>query len=220
VEFVVYAVLGWWAAGLGGVRQTAAVAAQEILACRNSRWWQPVAGGITVGLLGWFAPDVLGVGYGAVGQALNGHIVLGTMALLVVLKLVATATCYASGNAGGIFGPSLFIGAMLGGTVGSWPTWRDAGLHGQRGRLRAGRHGRGLRRHHSRAVDLRHHDLRSHARLHHHRAADDRQSAQLYYVSSRCRKSRSTKRCSIRTASICPPAPRWISPCGASRRPV
>ena len=40
------------------------------------------------------------------------------MALLVLLKVVATATCYASGNAGGIFGPSLFIGAMLGGAVG------------------------------------------------------------------------------------------------------
>jgi CIC family chloride channel protein len=44
--------------------------------------------------------------------------VLGTMALLVCLKLVATATCYSSGNAGGIFGPALFIGAMLGGSVG------------------------------------------------------------------------------------------------------
>src|SRR5215467_12183135 len=40
------------------------------------------------------------------------------MALLVLLKVVATATCYASGNAGGIFGPSLFIGAMAGGAVG------------------------------------------------------------------------------------------------------
>ena len=40
------------------------------------------------------------------------------MALLVLLKLVATATCYASGNAGGIFGPSLFMGAMMGGAVG------------------------------------------------------------------------------------------------------
>jgi CIC family chloride channel protein len=49
---------------------------------------------------------------------LNGHLVLGTMALLVCLKLVATATCYSSGNAGGIFGPALFIGGMLGGAVG------------------------------------------------------------------------------------------------------
>ena len=39
--------------------------------------------------------------------------------MLVVLKLVATTSCYGTGNAGGIFGPSLFIGAMLGGTVGT-----------------------------------------------------------------------------------------------------
>jgi CIC family chloride channel protein len=45
--------------------------------------------------------------------------VLLTVALLIGLKLVATAVCYATGNTGGIFGPSLFIGAMLGGTVGS-----------------------------------------------------------------------------------------------------
>ena len=43
---------------------------------------------------------------------------VGAMALLVLLKLVATSSCYASGNAGGIFGPSLFIGAMMGGAVG------------------------------------------------------------------------------------------------------
>jgi CIC family chloride channel protein len=54
-----------------------------------------------------------------VGDALNGDMAITAMAALVVLKLVATATCYGSGNAGGVFGPSLFIGAMLGGTVGS-----------------------------------------------------------------------------------------------------
>jgi len=84
----------------------------------SMQWFLPGVGGLTVGLLGWFAPQVLGVGYGFVGQALNGQLVVGTMALLVLLKLVATATCYASGNAGGIFGPSLFIGAMMGGAVG------------------------------------------------------------------------------------------------------
>ena len=121
VEFAVYALLGV----VGGLVSVAFV--KLLLWQRkwfqslpvSTRWFTPVAGGITVGLLGWFVPDVLGVGYGAVGQALNGHTVLGTMALLVVLKLVATATCYSSGNAGGIFGPALFIGAMLGGTVGS-----------------------------------------------------------------------------------------------------
>ena len=82
-------------------------------------WLQPAAGGLLVGVIGWFVPDVLGVGYAHVGEALNGKMVLSVMGLLLVLKVVATATCYASGNAGGIFGPSLFIGAMLGGAVGS-----------------------------------------------------------------------------------------------------
>ncbi len=59
-----------------------------------------------------------GVGYGFVSQALNSQIAIGTMALLALLKVIATTTCYASGNAGGIFGPSLFIGAMLGGAFG------------------------------------------------------------------------------------------------------
>ena len=86
---------------------------------QRTRWLQPVAGGLTVGVLGFFVPEVLGVGYGRVNDALNGNMAFQAMILLVVLKFVATATCYGSGNAGGIFGPSLFIGAMLGGTVGS-----------------------------------------------------------------------------------------------------
>jgi CIC family chloride channel protein len=74
---------------------------------------------LLVGLMGWFVPQVLGVGYGFVGDALNGRMAFNLMVLLVVLKLFAVTTSYASGNAGGIFGPSLFIGAMLGGTVGT-----------------------------------------------------------------------------------------------------
>jgi chloride channel protein, CIC family len=85
---------------------------------KSTLWIQPAAGGLLVGIIGWFVPPVLGVGYSYVGQALNGQFLIGTMALLVCLKLVATATCYASGNAGGIFGPSLYIGAMTGGAVG------------------------------------------------------------------------------------------------------
>lgn len=89
----------------------------------HTRWLHPVVGGLTVGALGFFVPEVLGVGYGRVGDALNGGMALRAMALLVVLKLIATATCYGTGNAGGIFGPSLFIGAMLGGSVGSAANW-------------------------------------------------------------------------------------------------
>ena len=86
---------------------------------QNTRWWHPVVGGVAVGLMGWFVPQVLGVGYTYVGSALNGSMALKLMLLLVVLKLVGVTISYASGNAGGIFGPSLFLGAMLGGAVGT-----------------------------------------------------------------------------------------------------
>ena len=120
-EFAVYAVLGV----VGGV--VSAAFARLLLGMRarflrfpqKTVWFQPVAGGLLVGLMGWFVPQVLGVGYGFVGDALNGNMAFKMMLLLVVLKLIAVTTSYASGNAGGIFGPALFIGAMLGGTVGT-----------------------------------------------------------------------------------------------------
>ncbi len=86
---------------------------------RRTQWWHPVVGGVTVGLMGWFVPQVLGVGYGYVGNALNGTMALKLMLLLVVLKLFGVTISYASGNAGGIFGPALFLGAMLGGAIGT-----------------------------------------------------------------------------------------------------
>jgi len=86
---------------------------------KKTVWFQPVAGGLTVGMMGWFVPQLLGVGYKHVGEVLNGGMALRLMIILLVLKLIAVATSYASGNAGGIFGPSLFLGAMLGGIVGN-----------------------------------------------------------------------------------------------------
>ncbi|HEX5072990.1 MAG TPA: chloride channel protein, partial [Gemmatimonadaceae bacterium] len=85
---------------------------------RGTLWLQPVVGGLTVGLLGYFVPQVLGVGYDQVDRVLSGDAILTLVLTLAVLKIIATAVCYASGNAGGIFGPSMFIGAMLGGAVG------------------------------------------------------------------------------------------------------
>jgi len=120
-EFTIYALLGL-AGGLVSVAFT-----KLLLDMRErfrrlpswTRWFQPVAGGLVAGLIAWRLPQVLGVGYGYVGDALNGKMALQLMALLVVFKLLAVTTSYASGNAGGIFGPSLFIGAMLGGAIGS-----------------------------------------------------------------------------------------------------
>lgn len=85
---------------------------------KASLWLQPVAGGLTVGIIGYFVPQVLGVGYDQVERVLNGDMLLRVVAMLAVLKIISTAVAYASGNAGGIFGPSLFIGSMVGATVG------------------------------------------------------------------------------------------------------
>jgi CIC family chloride channel protein len=85
----------------------------------KTRWWHPVVGGLLVGAMGFFVPQVLGVGYTYVGSALNGTLALKVMLLLIVLKLVGVAVSYASGNAGGIFGPALLLGSMLGGSIGT-----------------------------------------------------------------------------------------------------
>ncbi len=120
VEFGVYALLGV----VGGLASVSFVKLLLGLRERFLRmpkwtvWFQPVVGGLAVGLMGYFRPEVMGVGYEYVEKVLNGDLVIRFVALLALLKIVATSVCYASGNAGGIFGPSLFIGAMTGAAVG------------------------------------------------------------------------------------------------------
>ena len=121
LEFVVYAVLGV----IGGLGSVSFV--KLLLGLRerfrrlpqSTLWLQPVVGGLSIGIMGFFVPEVMGVGYNYVGRVLNGDMILKTVAILAILKIFGTAVCYSSGNAGGIFGPSLFSGAMLGGSVGS-----------------------------------------------------------------------------------------------------
>jgi CIC family chloride channel protein len=120
-EFGIYAVLG--VAGgfvsVAFVKLLVWMRAQFLRFPKKTVWFQPVAGGLTIGLMGWFVPQLLGVGYKHVGEVLNGRFALKLMVLLLVLKLLAVTISYASGNAGGIFAPSLFMGAMLGGIVGT-----------------------------------------------------------------------------------------------------
>src|SRR5882762_9871000 len=121
VELFIYAVLGL----LGGLLSAAFTKSllklrdRFLRLSRKTMWFQPAVGGVVVGLMGWFVPQTLGVGYSYVGQVLNGRMALKLMVLLLVLKLIGVVISYASGNAGGIFGPALFLGAMLGGAVGS-----------------------------------------------------------------------------------------------------
>jgi CIC family chloride channel protein len=120
-EFAIYAVLGV-AGGLVSVAFSRLLLGMRERFLRlppKTAWCHPLAGGLLVGIIGWFVPQVMGVGYSYVGHALNNQMALSLMLLLVVLKLITVTTSYASGNAGGIFGPALFIGAMLGGSLGT-----------------------------------------------------------------------------------------------------
>jgi CIC family chloride channel protein len=121
LEFGIYAILGV----IGGFASVCFV--KLLLKLRiwfrqfppSTVWLQPAAGGLLMGIFGLFMPEVLGVGYDYVDRVLTGDFPIKIVALLAIMKLIATPTCYSSGNAGGIFGPSLFIGAMIGGTIGS-----------------------------------------------------------------------------------------------------
>lgn len=82
------------------------------------RWIQPAIGGLIIGCVALAFPQILSVGYEATSNALNGRYELWLLLSLIVLKIGATSVSMASGFGGGIFSPSLFIGAMTGGAVG------------------------------------------------------------------------------------------------------
>jgi chloride channel protein, CIC family len=119
-ELLAYAALGV----IGGIASL--IFCKTLLALRgaflrmpqSTKWMQPAIGGLVIGIILLYSPAIMGVGYEYVDQALNGGLLLKTMAILCVLKMGATIVSYASGNAGGIFAPSLYIGAMAGGAVG------------------------------------------------------------------------------------------------------
>lgn len=79
-------------------------------------WTKPALGGLGVGLLALWLPQVLGGGYGWIELAINGKLVLHLLVLLIFAKMAAFAMTVGSGGSGGVFAPSLFVGAMLGGT--------------------------------------------------------------------------------------------------------
>lgn len=120
LEFGIYGLLGV-VGGLGSVAFVKLLLKIRLWFKRLPKWTlgiQPVAGGLLAGLLGWFVPQVLGVGYDYVDKVLSGDFPVKTVALLAVLRIIATPAAYGSGNAGGLFGPSLFVGAMMGATTG------------------------------------------------------------------------------------------------------
>jgi len=79
---------------------------------------KPVLGGLLIGCIGLYFPQIFGVGYDSIELAITGKMVLTTTAALVLLKLLATSITIGSGGSGGVFAPGLYMGSMLGASIG------------------------------------------------------------------------------------------------------
>ncbi len=83
------------------------------------KMWRPCAGGLVLGGMILLLPNLYGVGYATMDGALSGALPWRLLALLVPMKIVATSLTIASGGSGGVFLPSLYMGAMAGGLYGT-----------------------------------------------------------------------------------------------------
>lgn len=118
-EFPAFALLGIVCAAVAVLFQFALIGADYV--ARNISiplWLRPAIGGFAIGTIALIYPQVLGVGYEATDQALKSQLPLTLLLGLLVAKTVATAITLASRFGGGIFSPSLYLGAMAGGAFG------------------------------------------------------------------------------------------------------
>ncbi|MBN2316945.1 MAG: chloride channel protein, partial [Sedimentisphaerales bacterium] len=119
-EFGLYLILGLIAGGVGFFFSQSLYRADDLFEkTRIPQWIRPVFGGLIVGVTALVYPHIMGVGYDTIRVLFDGQLTLKVMLLLVVLKILATSITIGSGGSGGIFAPSLFIGAMLGGAFGT-----------------------------------------------------------------------------------------------------
>ena len=81
--------------------------------------FKPAIGGLLLGATALAFPQIMAGGYGWIQEAINSHLSLSLMLFLVLAKILATSFTISSGGSGGVFAPSLFIGAMLGGAFGA-----------------------------------------------------------------------------------------------------
>lgn len=123
LEFPAFALLGLVSAIAAILLMHAIVAVRRLIDRSGTPiWLQPAVGGLAVGLIALLYPQVLGVGYSATDAALNESLALTLLFGLLMAKMLATAISLGCGFGGGIFSPSLFVGAMVGGTFGALAT--------------------------------------------------------------------------------------------------
>ncbi|MGC2208508.1 MAG: chloride channel protein [Candidatus Korobacteraceae bacterium] len=121
VELIAYAILGV-VGGLASVAFSAGIGELRPRLKAMPRWtqyFQPAIAGLLIGVIGVLgAPQVMGAGYQYIDEAMHGQFTWQMLAILAGLKLLATLLSFVSGTPGGMFAPTLFIGAMLGASVG------------------------------------------------------------------------------------------------------
>ncbi len=120
VELVFYAVFALLCALLGifYVKLFYGIHDKVFAPLNIPKHFKPAIGGLLVGIIGFFFPYILGSGYGWIQMAINGELAITLMLAAAVIKVFATSFTIGSGGSGGIFAPSLFMGAMLGGAFG------------------------------------------------------------------------------------------------------
>lgn len=120
-ELLAYAVLGI-VGGLAAIVFARAIGFLRPRLKARPRWsqyFQPAVAGLLIGLIGYFgAPQVMGAGYEFIDQAMHNQFTWKMLGILAGLKILSTTVSFVSGTPGGMFAPTLFIGAMLGGAVG------------------------------------------------------------------------------------------------------
>jgi CIC family chloride channel protein len=122
-ELLAYAALGV-AGGIAALIFSKALGYSRPRLRQLPRWtWyiQPPIAGLIVGSIAYFgAPQVMGPGYNVIDQAMHGQFTWKFLLALALLKIVATTISFSSGTPGGMFAPTLFIGAMLGASIGTF----------------------------------------------------------------------------------------------------
>ncbi|MEW2545095.1 chloride channel protein [Streptomyces sp. NPDC047002] len=120
-EYLLFLLLGVvaGAVGVGFTRVLYWVEDLCDLAWRGPEWARPAVGGLLLGVLLLFLPQMYGVGYPVLGSAVAGKYAVGLLVLLLLGKVAATSLTIGIGGSGGVFAPSLFMGAMLGAGYGA-----------------------------------------------------------------------------------------------------
>ncbi|AOY59790.1 chloride channel protein [Desulfococcus multivorans] len=98
--------------------RTVGLSEDLFMGTRIFEWLKPAVGGLLLGVSALAFPQILGIGYDTVNAALTASLGLGAAVALLLVKMIATALCVGSGMSGGIFAPSLVLGATLGTAVG------------------------------------------------------------------------------------------------------